>query len=202
MGFDSGEAIYADRFQFLGTVPPRQQEVLRDYLYKVSFNLTDAYLFFEIIRFLDETDRSDDAYDAQGTTFRMAVTSFSVAFRRVTDKSSKRNIRGLIKLVDLAPIREERLKKIDEIYSKYSKFVDQIIVHQDRGRITKTPKIPDYEQNIKDLDAVTAIYDEIAKRFCWRYIKVRKKHPEDIASFKKTFLAEEIQRQKRLGERG
>ena len=92
----SGEDIYANGFVLLSTIRADNRAILRECLYKTSFNLGEAYLYLSLLNLLNKHDRDNEAV---GLLYIMTATSFSVSLRKVIDKQSKRNIRQLVDYV-------------------------------------------------------------------------------------------------------
>lgn len=186
----SGEDQYKDSFKILGSIPQYDHEELVEHLYKSAFNLSQAYFYFNLGHMLDELKPPAEVQSPLGAIFIMSVIGFMVQLRKVIDKKSKSNLRVLVALEKSEDQREQFLVEIDRIYSDYKRFTDQLIVHQDKGKITSTPLIPDYEQNVKDLGSLVLIYNTVADRVCSKYLLVKVDHQKEVNEFRALLMNE------------
>ncbi len=174
----SGEEIYGGNFVLFDGVPPD----LHEHIYKTTFNLGDAFLYFDLLEVLDKKHK---ASNVAGAMYIMAFISFCTTLRKLTDRKSACNFRRLVKGVYSCAPQKDRLKNIEKIYSSYRTLIDEVIVHQGKGKVTGPRVFPDKKQGSKDLNYLAKLLEEIAQKTCQKYLRPQKNHSALISEFEK-----------------
>lgn len=167
-----GEKAYANSFQFKAGVDAADHEELRDFLYKYSFNLSEAYEYLRILTQVNEIDskvKSELFY----RIYAMSLQSFALCIRKLTDQPSERSIRKLIDFAVKPLYAQDHKDQIDEIYKHYKKFLNKFVVHQDVDSIhVGIGYFPDLNVITKDMAHLREYYLQLTNEICTKHINV------------------------------
>lgn len=172
MGKSEGEEAYASVFQFKSHVDAKDHEKLRDFLYKYSFNLSEAYEYLFIIIACNEID-TDSKPELFHRIYGMSLQCFALCIRKITDNASERSVRKLIDLAVKPEFITDHKSKVEEIYKHYEKFLNKFVVHQDVYSVHDGVAFFPNENIIKkDLEYLREYYFSIAFEICSSFINV------------------------------
>lgn len=165
-----GEEAYAQGFQFKTGVTIADHEVLRDFLYKIAYNFTEAHEYLEILEAIDGLESQSALIDR---TQGMALQCLSLSMRRMTDRFGKRSLQKFIPRFCKPANAGVEIQKIDEIYSHYKNHASKGVAHQDKWSIKQTlDSFPDTDVILKDLKHIEDFYYKIVKEICTNYMKI------------------------------
>lgn len=131
MSRSEGEEAYAQLFQFKDVVPKKDHDELRDYLYKAAHNYNEAQTYFKLLKDVDKIDKDDRASELIFRIHGMALQSFALSMRRLSDRMGQRSIQKFIPKFIKPEYIEDELKKIQAVYSHYADYLDKGVAHQD-----------------------------------------------------------------------
>jgi hypothetical protein len=167
-----GEEAFAQAFHFLPFVPAVDHEVLRDFLYKFAHNYDEAKEHLQLLKQLDELDadnKSELLFRVQG----MALQSFALDMRRMTDNISKRGMQAFVTKVARDEFKAEELNKIKAIHDHYKRFLNKGTVHQDKQSKHETlAAFPDTNVIDADMQYLKELYNKLTKELCSAYIGI------------------------------
>lgn len=170
----TGEEIYASSFKFKDSINDAQAIKLRDFLYKYSFNLSEAYEYLFLVQQMHEIE-DERKTDLFGRIYAMGLQCLALSIRKMTDNSSERSVKKLLILITNPPVIDqiEQTKIIDEIYKHYDNFLNKFVVHQDVPSIHEALSyFPDTDLIINDLRVLREHYLTIVQKLCTSYINV------------------------------
>jgi hypothetical protein len=172
-----GEAAFAQTFQFFKHVDAKDQEELRDFLYKFAHNYMEA----EYLRLLEQLhaikfgQKSELLVRIQA----MALQCFPLAMRRMSDNISKRSLRKLVTKVVREELRDAELQKIKDIHEHYSFYLNKGVAHQDEPSIADVLRaFPNSDIIDADMKHLKELYKKLVKELCSKYIGIEGK-PHD-----------------------
>lgn len=167
-----GEEAFAQAFQFFPFVPTSDHEELRDFLFKFAHNYDEAKEHLQLLKQLDELDadnKSELLYRIQG----MALQSFALDMRRMTDNVSKRGMQQFITKVVRDEFRAGALDKIKAIHDHYKRFLNKGTVHQDEPSKHETlEEFPNTDVIDADMQHLKELYNKLTKELCSAYIGI------------------------------
>lgn len=173
MNRPEGEEAYAQVFQFKSFVPDTVKDKLRDYLYKIAHNFIEAKEYLEILKGIDELSALESDSELIFRIQGMALQSFALAMRRITDKSGQRSLQKFIPAFFNKKYVDVEVKKIQEIYSHYEKYLNKGVAHQDSWSIHQAlGNFPDTEIIESDIKHIEDFYYKIVKELCTIYASV------------------------------
>lgn len=176
-----GEEAFAQAFQFFPFVPQSDHEELRDFLYKFAHNYDEAKEHLQILQQGHEIE-TDNKSELLFRIHSMALQSFALDMRRMTDNISKRGMQGFVTKVVREEFKAAELTKIKTIYSHYKRFLDKGVAHQDIQSIQETlGAFPDTDVIEKDMQHLKDLYNKLTKEICSKYISIERK-PHDYDS--------------------
>ncbi len=168
-----GEEAYAQVFQFKDEVNRSDQDEIRDFLYKIAFNLEEAYAYLELLKSVDAHDKkawSELIFRING----MSLQCFALAIRRLTDRRGKRSLQKFTKFLEPDRAKTEGAK-FETVYSHYEDFINKGIAHQDDWSTKEIfESFPDTHVIDSDLQEIEEFYIKITQEMCSKYAKIVK----------------------------
>lgn len=182
------EDVFAQSFQFFGFVPETEHVLLRDFLYKFAFNYDEAKEYLKILTQVYEIDYGKKS-ELLNRINGMALQSFALAMRRMTDNISKRGMQELVTKVVRDEFKTEELSKIKAIYTHYKGYLDKGVAHQDKQTIHDTlAAFPGTEVIEADMNNLRDLYNKLAKELCSKYISIEREPHDYDSELKKLAL--------------
>lgn len=177
----TGEEIYSSKFILLDSVDEKLREDLHEHLYKTTWNLGEAFFYYELLKMLNKKNKDNDV---AGASYVMAFICFCTFIRKIVDRASECNLRRLISYTYDKSERKQKIKLLDKIYGRYRPLIDNIIAHQGKGKIVGTEHtFPDENIVLQDLEELCIILDEIAKKICQQWLRPQRNHHALIDKF-------------------
>lgn len=183
-------------FEFKDLVPLADQEKLRNFLHKISFNINNAYMYLSVAGYLYETlekMKKGEKRSGVHTIYLMAIISLMISIRRIFDKSGKRSLRELVLGYTKSPAKQTWKAKIDKIYSNYDKFLNKALVHQDEHSMKGVLNFPNSDEIHKHLDFAAMVYERISQEVCKAdklqifRISIKRNPSREVAEIKSLF---------------
>jgi len=167
-----GEQTYVDSFIVKDFINSSDRELIKDYLYKFSFNLSEAYEYLFLVSQCNDIEaewKSELFYRIYG----MALQCLALCIRKMTDASSERSVRKLVAITEKYKVAVVDEQQIEIIYRHYDKFLNKFVVHQDVHSINDGVSFfPDTKVVVNDLERLRSYYLGIAQSYCNGYIDV------------------------------
>lgn len=170
-----GEEAYARVFKFKSSVPTSEHELLRDYLYKFSYNYSEARQDLRLLKQVNVVGLNNDS-KLLPRIMALSLQGYALDMRRMTDSASRRSTRKLLKIVIKPGLEVAEIAKLVEIHDHYSFYVDKGIAHQDEYSVKEVlENYPDSETIEKDMVHLKKLYLKIVKENCVSYIRIDSK---------------------------
>jgi hypothetical protein len=167
-----GEKSYALRFQFARFVPDNTHDELRDFLYKFAHNYSEAKEYLQILEQISTID-PDVKSELINRIHDMALQSFALALRRMTDSAGKRSAQKLITKVIHEQHQKAELQKIQDIHLHYRAYVDKGVAHQDdNSKKENLSAFPASNVVEADMEYLSEFYLKIVKEICTDCINI------------------------------
>lgn len=167
-----GEEAFAQAFQFAPVVPKEDHEELRDFLYKFAHNFDEAKEYLQILKQVDEIE-TDEKSELLFRIQAMALQSFPLAMRRMTDNISERSLQLLVTKVIRDEFKASELSKVKDIHSHYKTYLNKGVAHQDVLSVREILKsFPNTDVIEKDMEHLKQLYNKLVKEICTKYIGI------------------------------